>query len=205
MNNSNKNKWMLFILIVLLVCLGCIFVYAKFIRDNNDEFVVTSVEKIVDYGYDLKSNATQLYINEFNILKNNLKQEAINDEEYAKSVAKLFIIDLYTISNKVNKYDVGGTQFVLPSSEDNYKLNVEDTLYKYVEDNSSNNRKQDLPTVSNIEITDYKNGKYKIGEEEIDDVEISLKWEYEIDMGYEKEGTIILIKQDKKYYIVEKI
>lgn len=205
MNNSNKNKWVLFILIVLLVCSSGVFIYAKFIRDDSVVNVVTSVEKIDNYGYDLKSNATALYISEFNILKNNLEQNEIDEEEYAKSVAKLFIIDLYTISNKINKYDVGGTQFVFPSSEENYKLNVEDTLYKYVEDNSNNNRKQELPTVSSIEIVDYKTGKYKIGEDEVDDVEIDLKWEYEIDMGYEKAGTVILIKQDSKFYIVEKI
>lgn len=205
MNNSNKNKWVLFILIVLLVCSSGVFIYAKFIRDDSVVNVVTSVEKIDNYGYDLKSNATALYISEFNILKNNLEQSEIDEEGYAKSVAKLFIIDLYTISNKINKYDVGGTQFVFPSSEENYKLNVEDTLYKYVEDNSNNNRKQELPTVSSIEIIDYKTGKYKIGEDEVDDVEIDLKWEYEIDMGYEKEGTVILIKQDSKFYIVEKM
>lgn len=205
MNNSNKNKWVLFILIVLLVCSSGVFIYAKFIRADSAVNVVTSVEKIDNYGYDLKSNATALYISEFNILKNNLEQSEIDEEGYAKSVAKLFIIDLYTISNKINKYDVGGTQFVFPSSEENYKLNVEDTLYKYVEDNSNNNRKQELPTVSSIEIIDYKTGKYKIGEDEVDDVEIDLKWEYEIDMGYEKEGTVILIKQDSKFYIVEKM
>ena len=165
---------------------------------------VTNIEEIDKFGYTLKSNATETYKKEYEILKTNLKSTDINEEEYVKSVAKLFIIDLYTISNKINKYDVGGTEFVYPDSLENYKVNVEDTLYKYVEDNSNNSRTQSLPEVSEVQITDFKKVKYKVSNTELDAYEVALKWSYVVDMGYESEGSVIILEKDNKYYVVEK-
>ena len=108
------------------------------------------------------------------------------------------------LSNKINKYDVGGTEFVYPDSLENYKVNVEDTLYKYVEDNSNNSRRQSLPEVSEVQITDFKKVKYKVSNTELDAYEVALKWSYAVDMGYESEGSVIILEKDNKYYVVEK-
>ena len=52
---------------------------------------------------------------EFDVLKANLESDTIDEEAYALSIAKLFIIDLYTMNNKINKYDIGGIEYVYPS------------------------------------------------------------------------------------------
>lgn len=201
---KKRNKIILFIVIVLLVIGASIFCYLKFVKSDNSINKVTNIEEIDKYGYTLKSNATEIYKKEYEILKTNLKSSEINEEEYVKSVSKLFIIDLYTISNKLNKYDVGGTEFVYPDSLENYKVNVEDTLYKYVEDNSNNSRTQSLPEVSEVQITDFKKVKYKVSNTELDAYEVALKWSYVVDMGYESEGSVIILEKDNKYYVVEK-
>lgn len=201
---KKRNKIILFIVIVLLVVGASLFCYIKFVKKDDNVNKVTNVEEIDKFGYTLKSNATETYKKEYEILKTNLKSTDINEEEYVKSVAKLFIIDLYTISNKINKYDVGGTEFVYPDSLENYKVNVEDTLYKYVEDNSNNSRTQSLPEVSEVQITDFKKVKYKVSNTELDAYEVALKWSYVVDMGYESEGSVIILEKDNKYYVVEK-
>ena len=201
---KKRNKIILFIVIVLLVVGASIFCYLKFVKKDDNVNKVTNIEEIDKFGYTLKSNATETYKKEYEILKTNLKSTDINEEEYVKSVAKLFIIDLYTISNKINKYDVGGTEFVYPDSLENYKVNVEDTLYKYVEDNSNNSRRQSLPEVSEVQITDFKKVKYKVSNTELDAYEVALKWSYVVDMGYESEGSVIILEKDNKYYVVEK-
>lgn len=201
---KKRNKIILFIVIVLLVVGASIFCYLKFVKKDDNVNKVTNIEEIDKFGYTLKSNATETYKKEYEILKTNLKSTDINEEEYVKSVAKLFIIDLYTISNKINKYDVGGTEFVYPDSLENYKVNVEDTLYKYVEDNSNNSRTQSLPEVSEVQITDFKKVKYKVSNTELDAYEVALKWSYVEDMGYESEGSVIILEKDNKYYVVEK-
>lgn len=196
-----KNKIILFILIIVLTYSIGGICYVKFIDKKEEK--VTNLEVIDKFEYTLKSNANALYKEEFNKLKANLTSEVINEEEYALSVAKLFIIDLYTLNNKMNKYDVGGTDFVYPLNIDNYKLNVQDTLYKYLEDNSNNNRNQALPEVNFIEIMDYEKGTYEYNNVTFDAYTINLKWDYVLDYEYSKSAKVIVIYENSKYYIAE--
>lgn len=202
-NKLVKNIVLVILFGVLLYSSGGVYYNVYFCKKNKNN-TIQSVDTIKNYNYTLKSNATDLYKTEFKTLKTNLESDNINEEEYAKSIAKLFVIDLYTISNKNNKYDVGGTEFVYPDGVSNYKTNVEDTIYKYVEDNSSNKRTQELPLVSSIEITTLESNNYKIGDKSFDGYKINLSWSYEKDLGYDTKGEIIVIKSDKYYYVVEK-
>ena len=165
---------------------------------------IKKVDSIKGFDYHLEDRDTKLYKDEFQILKKNLESDEIDYEEYASSIAKLFIIDLYTIDNKVNKYDVGSLEFVYPKSKENFELNVKDTLYKYIEDNSYDDRTQELPIVSAITVDDIKESTYKLEEEEIPSYEVTLSWEYEEDLDYDDEAIIKIIKDDKTLYVVEK-
>ncbi len=165
---------------------------------------VKNISLIKDYGYNLKSNATKLMKSEFNILKANLESEAIDEEAYAVSVAKLFIVDLYTMNNKINKYDIGGVEYIYPSGVDNYKLKLTDTLYKYLEDNSTGKREQDLPEVVSVTMDNIEKTEYELEEEKYSGYVITLKWDYLKDLEYDTTGKVNVIKKDNKYYIVEK-
>jgi len=198
-----KKKIILFIFIIIFVYAAGGIAYV-ILNKKAETVKISDLDSIKGYNYTLKSNATELYKSEFKALKSNLENNNVNDEEFAKSVAKLFIIDLYTLSNKINKYDVGGINFVHPDYLSNYKLNVEDTLYKYMEDNTTKGRKQELPEVSTIEIKKCEEATYKIGEKEETGYKIELEWSYVKDLGYDKDGEVIIVKLDKNYYIVEK-
>ena len=105
----------------------------------------------------------------------------------------------------MNKYDIGGTEFVLPSAVSNYRLNVEDTIYKFVQDNSDGKRIQNLPTVESIEIVSTKKTTFEIKDDKsYDAYNINLKWKYTNDYGYDTKAQVIVIKKDDKMYVVEK-
>ena len=199
-----KKKVILFFCILISVyAAGGTIYYIATREKKDDKPIVTNKDTIKGYDYTLKSNATKLYEDEFKALKANLEGD-INYDEYAVSVAKLFVIDLYTINNKINKYDTGGASFVYPDGRDNYKLNVQDTIYKYVEDNTNGKRTQNLPEVSSVIVKDSKKDTYKIGDNSFEAYKINLEWSYVQDLGYDKTGEIILIKKDKNIYVVEK-
>lgn len=199
-----KKKVILFLCILIFVyAAGGTIYYIATREKKDDKPIVTNKDTIKGYDYTLKSNATKLYEDEFKTLKANLEGN-INYDEYAVSIAKLFIIDLYTINNKINKYDTGGVSFVYPDGRNNYKLNVQDTIYKYVEDNTNGKRTQNLPEVSSVIVKDSKKDTYKIGDNSFEAYKINLEWSYVQDLGYDKTGEIILIKKDKNIYVVEK-
>lgn len=199
-----KKKVILFLCILIFVyAAGGTIYYIATRQKKDDKPIVTNKDTIKGYDYTLKSNATKLYEDEFKVLKANLEGD-INYDEYAVSVAKLFVIDLYTINNKINKYDTGGTSFVYPDGRDNYKLNVQDTIYKYVEDNTNGKRTQSLPEVSSVTVKGINKDTYKIGDNSFEAYKINLEWSYVQDLGYDKTGEIILIKKDKNIYVVEK-
>ena len=45
--------------------------------------------------------------------------------------------------------------------------------------------------------------KYSLNKENVPCKKVKVTIEYENDLGYDKSGTITLVKQDKYYYIVE--
>ena len=113
---------------ILIYSVGGIY-YIEYVYKDNNEPVVKNLAEIEGYPYSLKSNACKLYKDEFNILKDNLENN-YNEEEYIKSISKLYIIDLYSLKNKINKYDIN-VDFIYPDIVSNYRLNIENTLYKY--------------------------------------------------------------------------
>ena len=116
----------------------------------------------------------------------------------------MFLIDLYNLSGKKNMYDVGGVEFVYPDNVDNYKLNVTNTLYKYMIDNSDGKREQVLPTVSGVNVTSDEETTFKIKDEEYDGYKLNLEISYVEDLGYDKVVELILVRKDKYLYVVEK-
>lgn len=202
-------KKILFISIIFVVFITIsilsYFIFREVEPKKNKLKEVKTLSKIDNYDIVLSENDTELFKSEFEILKNNLDSKEVNYDEYAKSIAKLFIIDLYTIDNKINKYDVGGTEFIYPKNVKNYKENVTDTIYKYIEDNSENKRKQNLPVVSSIEVKSVKKDKFTIKDDKTyPSYVFKINWDYKVNLAYDKEGTITVINDNNKMYVVQK-
>lgn len=188
----------LILLIILIIALICFKTFKKETKNN-----VKVVDSIDNYGYTLDQRDSKLMKDTYKKLKEILNEKQIDYDKYAEELAKLFVIDLFTINNKINKYDVGSLEYVYPDNVENFKTNVEDTIYKIVEDNTKGKRKQELPIVLSVNIEEETNGEYELFDVQNKSYIVKLKWTYEKDMGYDSNAIITLIEKDNKLYVVE--
>lgn len=170
-------------LILLVVLVGSV------ILDLTSKVKETAtIDTIENYHYILTDNDTEYFKKTFKELKKVLTEEEINKEEYAKTISKLFIIDFYSLSTSVNKNDVGGVQFVKEDYRDIFIKIAKNSIYNSVENNIYGDRKQKLPTVTNVEVTNISN--------EDDKYIVTANITYEEDMGYASNVEINIIKRD---------
>ena len=191
-------KGILLIIILFLIAALVLYGYGYIMRNKNEVVNSTSVyDSIEKYGYTLNDNATDYYKNEFAALKS-----IENDKDIASQVAKLFLIDLYSINYKINKYEVTSMQYFYSDKREMHRQKVLDTIYRYVEDNSYNDRNQELPEVSEVVIKEEKEDKYKMGNDKKDAYVITLSISYVKDLGYDKLAEVTLIKDGNNYSVV---
>ncbi len=192
-------------LIILSIILGTSYVFIKkpWIPESEPINKIIELDSIDEYGYVLEDRDTEIYKSTFKELQETLTKNEVDYKKYAELIAKLYIIDLYTIENKINKYDVGSLDFVYPDFKDNFSLKAQNTLYKYVEDNSYDKRSQDLPNVSQIQLSNIEDIKIKINKESFDGYKVTLTWEYENDLGYDNKATLELVQKENKIYVTK--
>lgn len=200
---KKKYKYPLLLLILVIIVIVGLILFKLFFAKDGVKNNVKVIDSIVDFSYTLDERDTKLMKDTYEELKNILKEREIDYDEYAKVLAKLFVIDLFTMDNKINKYDVACLEYVYPDNLENFKTNVEDTIYKLVEDNTYGKRTEKLSIVNNVEITNEEESTFKINEEEVPSYVVTLNWTYDKDLGYDKNATITMIKKDKKLYVVE--
>ena len=206
--NMTKGKKVLLVLIIILVIVslgvGAYFFFFK--NPVVEELSVPEVKimnKIEGYEYTLDERDTELFKEKFNELKSLLESENFSEEEYVNLVSELFIIDLYTIDNKISKYDVGGLEYVYEPAKDSFKSTVMDTIYKTVINNIGDKREQSLPVVSNITVNSVTPSTYVMPDEsEASAYTVNISWEYETSLGYDNSGTIELVKNDNRIDVV---
>ena len=200
---KKKYKILLIVIIVLIIVIIAAIVAFKFLKGSEPAEPVKVVDRIDNFDYTLDDRDTELMKNTYNELKTVLSSDEIDYEKYTEILSKLFVIDLFTMDNKVNRYDVGSTEYVYPDSVDNFKTNVEDTIYKSMENNSDGKRRQDLPEVSSIDNTSVETSTFTIGEEEHESFVVNINWSYVSDLGYDDNAIITLIELNEKLYVVE--
>lgn len=201
MKTRKKSYALIIIILVILLILGIIgFIYLN----KDEEKSVIKVERTIPgYEYTLEENETEIYKDTFKNLESILDEEEIDKEEYAKCISELFIIDFYTLDNKLSKNDIGGVQFVYPSIKDNFVEKARSTFYKYLE--VKEGRTQTLPIVSEITSVLAEKTLFKVKDtkENKEAYKVSISWEYEEDLDYEKEANLYLVEESNKLYIVE--
>lgn len=200
---KKKYKYPLLLLILVIIVIVGLILFKLFFSKDKVKNNVKVIDSIVDFSYTLDERDTKLMKDTYEELKNILKEREIDYDEYAKVLAKLFVIDLFTMDNKINKYDVACLEYVYPDNLENFKTNVEDTIYKLMEDNTYGKRTEKLSIVNNVEITNEEESTFKINEEEVPSYVVTLNWTYDKDLGYDKNATITMIRKDKKLYVVE--
>ncbi|MDE5888758.1 MAG: hypothetical protein K2H20_01935, partial [Bacilli bacterium] len=149
-----------------------------------------------EYGYSLSDKDSAYFKKAYENLKELLKKDEIDEKEYSTSVARLFVIDLYTLSTKVNMYDVGGSEFYFKDKKSMYEQKVMDTLYATMLDNTFGDRKQELPEVNNVETVSVEETTYKLNDKEVDGYLVKLNIGYVKDLKYDNEASVVVCKED---------
>jgi len=147
-----------------------------------------------------------LYKEEFNKLKKILASEKVDEEKYVKSISKLFIIDFYSLSDKLAKTDVGGSDFVHSEELVDFLEQAEDTIYKYVESNVYGGRKQELSTVKSVKVESVSTTSFEYGDKVDDDAYlVKVSWDYTDSSGdgYQTSATLTFVHEGKKLVLVE--
>lgn len=199
---KKKYKKIIAVLVIILVLVFGAFAYYKFFKSKPVDMPIKEVKvtnTIENYGYNLEDRDTALYKEKYEKLKDILSQEEYDKDEYVKTISEMFIIDLFTIDNKISRYDVGGVEFMYSKAQVSFKASVENSLYKTVENDLEDNRTQQLPVVSSIEVTNYEPTTYEMPDKTIiDGYKVNLSWQYEKDLGYDDTGVLIVIPDDNK-------
>ncbi len=193
-------KYILRIIFILIILSIIVLVLMQFKGKNTSEPKYREIDTIKGYNYELEDRDTELMQDVFKKLKKELSKDDIDYDLYAEYLSELFIIDLFTMNNKDNKYDVGGIEYILDDVRENYQINVEDTIYKYLVEKG--NRKEEYPSVKNITKENIEKSEYEFNKETYEAYKVTLSWEYEKDNKYDKKGMVTLIKKDKKLYVV---
>lgn len=194
-----KKVLVVLLILIFVYCIGGV-IYSLNIKDNKKQ--EDTILSINGYEYKIKNSVNDLYKNEFNKLKTNLESDNVNIDEYIKSIAKLYIIDLYSLNDKINKYDVSTAQYVKETSRENFKLKVSETIYKYIEDKSDGERSQDLPIVTEVFVDNVNETTYKINELDYKAYQVLISWIYDKDLGYPMSADLTLIEENNIISVV---
>ena len=186
-------------MIIILTILISIGLYFLLFSKSTGGFLVRSKDKTAKFDYTLDKDNTNLMKENFKELKDILANDNINYEDYAKTLAKLFIVDLYTIDNKKSMYDVGSLEYV--QDKENFKTRCQNTLYKGLNDKSIR-KNNEYPIVESINIDSFENGEFTYNDNKYESYEITLSWDYKKDLGYDKKGKVTIIKIEDKLYVV---
>ncbi len=190
------------ILLVVAVAFGVAKIFFPKEEEKGEVNVSSVISNITDYGYTLDDRDTDYMKEVFDELETILSSSEIDYEAYAEALSKLFIIDFYTLDNKINKYDVGSLEYILSSYIDMFRQKAMDTIYRDMLDNTYRDRVQDLPEVTNVEVVSVEDTTYTLDEEVMDAFKVEVTFEYKEDLGYDTEGTIYLIRNANKLEIV---
>lgn len=201
-----SKKKITILVVVLVLIIAAIGVTMFLLNKNKDDntIKVESVDTIEGYDYNLDSNETKYYKELFKELKDVLESDDVDQDKYAELVVKLFVADFYNLDNKISKNDVGGTQFVYKDFRGDFEKLASSSMYKNVESNFDNKRKQELPEVVKVSVEKLNGEPFTYGDNTDNEAyKINFDIEYKEDLGYQTSGTITLIHNDEKIEIAE--
>ena len=197
-----KDKWVIILFIFCFIALVSPIIFKLFV-DFNAPVIEKELSSFEYYGYKLTTNDTEAFEAVYNELSDVLNQEIVDYEMYAKLISKLFVIDVFTLDNKLSSTDVGGLEFVHKDLRNNFKENMGSTLYSSVLNNLNGNRNQKLPKVNDVKINSFDKDTYEYYGVTYDSYVINCGISYIEDMGYQNSITLTLIKVDNMLYIVK--
>ena len=191
----------LFAVVIMFVCNN----FLKSKRGENIETVKNEVIELDNYNYFIHGNATKYEKKLSEELKKILSVDEVVYEDYASVITKLFLSDLFTLSNKNSSSDITSSQYVYTDYQDMYKIIVKDSIYSNIEINLGEERKQSLPTVTNVDISSVNRNVFSLNKVKIDEQAFYIRANisYEKDLGYPNVYEVVIVKNDNLLQIVK--
>lgn len=202
MKKRRLKTWPIIILLIFIILIICIVSIVSSLN-NSKKISTEKIDTIKNYNYNLKQNESTYYKDLFKELKSELKKDKIDEEVYASIISKMFLTDFLSLDNAINKNDIGGTDFVYSTYKETFITKAKDTIYLYIENNIYGDRKQELPVVKEVKITNIEKKKYN--GEKVDDQDayyVECEVIYKKDLDYQKKVNLILVHNNKKLEIV---
>lgn len=200
---NNKKKIMIIMIVIVIILVGAFAVKSVFFKEKAAP-AAKVVDKLDKYGYELEEDATKYYKELFQKLKKTLSSDTVDEEEYAKLVSQLFLADYFNLDNKISKNDVGGVQYIYKPYQDSFMKKSMDEVYRYIESDIYKNRKQELPVVSKVEVTNIETINYDyLDKTDENAYTVDLSISYEKDMGYQTKATLVLVHNENRLEIVK--
>lgn len=194
---SKKKVIIISLIVVLLVIIGVGVGIVLMNKDDTKTIVeIKELDNLGDYNYKLTDRDSDYFKSEFEVLKKIVNSKEVDEEAYVTQVARMFIIDLYTMSTKVNKYDIGGLEYYHDTKKNMYEQKVMDTLYSTLLDDTYGDRTQVLPEIKSVETVSTEKTTYRLGETEVEGYLVKLKMTYVSDMGYDTEASLVVCKEE---------
>lgn len=186
--------------IVLLLCLKDVYQSLKSGSASQVEILST----IENYGYTLNENDPEYVEKKFKELKKELGKEEPDEKVYASLLSQIFVADFYSLKQAINKNDIGGTQFVYEAYQNDFIQYAKTSVYAYIENNIYGTRKQELPMVSEVEVTSVEQTGYNGSAiSDASAYEIDLFLTYEEELNYPTHVTLIVAHINNKLQIVK--
>ena len=206
----NKKKRRLLALIFVIMVAAVLVAFALNIGKKDSGSVKNKkvVDEIKKFSYTVSETDTKLFKEKFKELKEELSKKEIDNKKYAELISELFVIDFYTLDNKVTKNDVGGVQFVFDSYKADFVDYARDGIYKQVISNIDNDRSVKLPevskvTVDSIEEIDASTVFDNVKLDSNDAYEIKINWEYKNNDDFQTEATVVVVNDGKKLSVAK--
>ena len=135
-HKTRYRNLLLFIIPILIICGVFGYISYKAVKDitgtaKGEEKTSQYKNSIESMGYYLRPNATAVQVEYFKELQDLIK-DGTNKEEIAACVAKNFVADFYTWSNKDGSYDVGGMFYIYGPAKNVTIAQARNTYYKYL-------------------------------------------------------------------------
>ncbi len=204
---NKKKRYVVMLLLMIPFIIGiCIFGAIAFreintLRNLANNTAETKKENIVEsMNYLLRDNPTDIQKEYFAQLKSAVEEGTVDDVEaddamIASLVAKNYIADFYTWSNKRGQYDIGGFYYLYDGefengvhNKENWFLKAREGFYKYISVYGTKYGKENLLEVENVEITkcEKMRSQYFINEHVENRQDEEGEWyDYREDHGYD--------------------
>lgn len=198
----NYKNIIIAVIIVIILVFGGILAINLLGTSEGTGTPVIEHETHSDLPYTIRSNATDYQKELYKELETLYAEEA-EPIALAESIAKNFVADFFTLSNKTIKNDIGGAQFWCTDIRLEFREKAVDYFYQNLELYIHDFGAENLPTVTSITVNE-------IEEKQINATDVvyhmTMSWTYDEVEGFpiskmQNTATVEVIEEDEELYM----